>query len=356
MPRYRAEDLRKFTAEVFRREGVPEDAVELIADHLVHANLAGMDSHGVLRIPQYIELMRSGTIDGVPFYTIDPHAAFEIVEDHGAVVSVDGHYNFGMVTTSKAVRLAIERARRHGISVACRGTTHIGRLGEYASQIARDDMVGIIFCNVGRIVAPFGGSDRKLGTNPFCVGIPTGSDDPFVLDYATSCASEGKIRAMNLGGKRIPLGWIVDKHGRDTDTPGDLYDDGAILPFGGDQSYKGYGLGLMVEMLGAMLTRTGFPGYPGYQFGTSGVVITVYDIARFTEIELFKSGIDQLVHAVKGSRLRPGVKEILIPGELESRNTAENSMKGIELSEEAIALLTAVAAGHDMRLQDYLVG
>ncbi len=355
MPRYRADDVQRFIGEILRREGVPEESIEIIAGHLVRANLAGMDSHGILRMPQYIEQMRSGTYNGQFFYVIDPKGEFEIAADNGPVVSVNGNLNFGQVTAWKAVHLAMERARKHGIaSVSCHNTAHIGRLGDYSTLVAENDMVAVIFTSIGRIVAPFGGYERKLGTNPLSTGIPSGGEFPFVLDYATCSKAEGKIWDKHLGGHEIPVGMIVDKEGRDTARPGDLYEGGAILPFGGNLGHKGFGLGLMIELLGAMLTGTGFPGYPGYQYASSGVVMTVYDISRFTDVDTFKAGVDQIIRDVKSSKLREGFEEILIPGELEFRNMKKNAEQGIEISQGVLDKLEPVAASLDMRIGDYL--
>ena len=355
MPRYAAEDLKRFTQEVFRREGVPEENVGIIADHLIRANLVGMDSHGMIRIHQYIELMRTGTIDGNKFYKINPRGEFEVLRDDGAVMLVTGNYNFGQVTAWKAVQQAMERAKKHGVAtVACRKSGHIGRVGEYTSMIAENDMAAMIFCSIGRIVAPFGGSERRLGTNPFSVGIPTAGEFPYMLDYATCSMAEGKVRHKHLSGQKLPVGWIIDKDGRDTQTPGDLYKGGAILPFGGDQGHKGFALGLMVEMLGAMLTGTGFPGRPGYEYATSGVVMTVYDISRFTNVQAFKEGISELIADVKSSKLREGVDEILIPGELEHRNEKKNVERGIDLPGGVMEKLDAVARSLDIDMGAYL--
>ena len=215
-------------------------------------------------------------------------------------------------------------------------------------------MVAVIFANVGRIAAPYGGAERKIGSNPFSVGIPTGGEFPFVLDYATCSTAEGKIRDRQLAGETVPRGWIIDADGRDTETPRDLYEGGAILPFGGDQGHKGYALALMVEMLGAMLTGTGFPGYGGYRFATSGVVITVYDISRFTDVETFKAGVDQIIRGVKSSRLRQGFEEILIPGEPEFLSTRRSSAEGVELSDGVVRKLEEVAGSLGIRADEYL--
>ncbi len=356
MPRFRADRLEKLTEEIFRKEGAPEEAVKILAGHLVRANLAGLDSHGVIRIPQYIELMRSGTVDGRPFYKIQPDGKYEIEQDDGSTVLANGNWCFGQVTAWKSINLAIERARQHGISsVSSYNTAHIGRLGEYTTYAAEQNMVAIVFCSIGRIVAPFGGIDRKLGTNPLSVGIPTNGDTPFVLDFATSMQAEGKVRNYLISGKQVPPGWILDKEGKATTNPADLYDGGAILPIGGDsQGYKGYALSLMIEMLGSLLSRNGFPGLEGHRYGSSGTVMIALDIERFVGLETFKAGVGQLIEDVKSSKKRPGFDEILIPGEPEARITQKRAQEGIEIPQKLFDSIREIAATLDIDAGEYL--
>lgn len=355
MPRYKAEDLRRLTTAIFRKQGTQEEEAEILSNHLVNANLAGVDSHGVMRIPEYIELIRFGTIGGAPFYRIVPDGKFEIVKDNGSTVLVNGNWCFGQVTAWKCMLLAIERAKRDGISaVAAFNTAHTGRLGEYTALAAEQDMVAFMFCNIGRLVAAFGGTERVLGTNPLSVGIPTTRRPPFVLDLSTAVQSEGKIRNHRIDGTGIPLGWILDADGNPSTNPEDLYKGGSILPLGGDFGYKGYGLALMIEILGAMLAGSGFPGYPGYHFGASGPLMIVLDVKRFVSLDTFKSGVDLLLKQVKGSRRRPGVEEILIPGETGWRNTCRNSEDGIELSAQVVDSIKGAADFVGVNLDDYL--
>jgi LDH2 family malate/lactate/ureidoglycolate dehydrogenase len=356
MPRFKAEDLQRLTEEIFRREGAPEEAVKILAGHLIRANLAGMDSHGVIRIPHYIELMRSGTVNGKPFYRIQPEGRHEIVRDDGSTVLVNGNWCFGQVTAWKSINLAVERAKQHGISCVCSyNTAHIGRLGEYTGFAAEQDMVAMVFCSIGRIVAPFGGIERKLGTNPISIGIPTNGDSTFVLDFATSTQAEGKIRNYLMSDKKVQLGWIIDRSGNQTREPKDLYNGGALLPIGGkDLGYKGYGLSLMVEILGAMMTRSGFPGYPGHQYGSSGTVMIAIDIERFVDIDVFKEGVGQLIEDIKKSKKCSGFDEILIPGEPEFRSRQMKSREGVELPEKVLDSIKEVACSLDIRMDEYL--
>jgi uncharacterized oxidoreductase len=355
MPRYSADDLKRFTVEIFKREGVSDEVLEILADHLVTANLVGMDSHGVLRIPQYIEMMRKGTVDGRPFIKIKPDGQYEIVKDNGPTVMANGNWNFGQVTAWRSMNIAIERAKEHGVStVTSFNTAHIGRLGEYTAFAAERDMVAMLFCNIGRIVAPFGGYERKLGTNPISVGIPTGGDFPFVLDMATCNRAEGKVRDYRIAGKELPGPWIVDKNGHPSVIPEELYDGGAILPFGGEQGYKGFGLAMMIDMLGSMLTGTGFPGYTGHQYGSTGPVIIVLDVARFIGIDEFKAGVDQLITDIKSSKTREGFDEILIPGEPEYRTMKKREKEGIEISQGMMDKLIEVASSLDISPDDFL--
>lgn len=355
MPCYRADDLKRLTVEIFRREGVPEDEVEILSNHLIKANLAGMDSHGVMRIPQYIEVMRTGTFRGRPFQKIVPGAKYEIDKDNGSTLLVNGNCGFGQVTAWRSMNLSIDRARQYGISAVCSyNTSHIGRLGEYTTLAANKGMVGIVLCNIGRMVAPFGGAERMLGTNPISVGIPSGKYDPFILDMATTVQAEGKIRYKYMSGKELPIGLIIDKQGKPTRNPGDLYEGGAILTFGGEYGYKGYGLSLMIEMLGGLLTGTMFGSHPDYVLGGSGTVTIALEIERFVKLEVFKAGVDQLIENIKSSKKQEGYDEILIPGEPEFRNIEKREKEGIELSNAVIDSIKDVAASLDIHLEEFL--
>jgi uncharacterized oxidoreductase len=204
-------------------------------------------------------------------------------------------------------------------------------------------------------VAPFGGIDRKLGTNPFSIGIPTNSDTPFVLDFATSMQAEGKVRNYLMSEKQVPLGWIIDQEGKATTNPADLYDGGAILPVGGDsQGYKGYGLSLMIEILGSMLSRNGFPGFEGHRYGSSGTVMIALDIKRFVGLDTFKAGVEQLLKDVKSSKKRPGFDEILIPGEPEARVTKKRAQEGIEIPQKLFDSIRELAATLHIDANEYL--
>ncbi len=356
MPRFTADKLQQLTEEIFKKEGASDETVKIFAGHLVRANLAGMDSHGVIRIPQYVEMLRTGTVNGRPFYKIQPDGKYEIVEDGGSTVLANGNWCFGQVTAWKSINLAIERARKYGIStVSSYNTAHIGRLGEYTTHAANQNMVGMVFCAIGRIVAPFGGIDRKLGTNPLSIGFPTDSGTPFVLDFATSVQAEGKVRNYLISDKQVPLGWIIDKDGNPTTNPPDLYDGGAILPIGGEkQGYKGYGLSLMIEILGSLLSRNGFPGSEGYRYASSGTVMIALDIERFVGLDTFKVGVGELIKEIKGSRKMPGFEEILIPGEPEARTTKKREKEGIEIPQKLFESISEVAASLDINAEDYL--
>ena len=237
--------LEAFGREVFVALGAPEDIAAEVAAHLVRANLAGHDSHGAIRIPQYATMIAQGAIK--------PAGRPSVVRERGATMLVDATDGFGQYATAWALDRAIERAGEQGSAVvAIRRVNHIGRLGDYTERAARrgyvaEVTVGAAGPGIGG-AAPFGGAARFLGTNPWSLGIPTGAE-PVLVDFATTVVAEGKVRVARAKREALPPGCIVDKEGRPSTDPEDFYAGGMLLPFGG---HKGYGLALGAALLGGL--------------------------------------------------------------------------------------------------------
>ncbi|MDA4123069.1 MAG: Ldh family oxidoreductase [Thaumarchaeota archaeon] len=320
MRRVKAGVLRKFTASVFEAAGTPEDIAETVSNMLVKANLCGVDSHGVIRITEYIGEMDRGQ------YKVKERP--KIIKEKGGIGIVDGRWGFGQITGIMAMELAMKKAKTHGIgAVIAKRTNHIGRVADYTELAIKNKMIGFGLTNGGVAVAPWQGKDGLLGTNPISYGIPAWRGDPIVMDYATSVSSYGKIDIYRSKGKELPNGWVQDKEGNPSNDPGFFSKGGTILTFGG---YKGYGLNLVVESLGGALLGEGVSD----EFvGQNGTYMQAIDVEHFIPFAKFGKDIDKLVTKMRKSRPAPGYTEVLVPGDPERRAFAERSKAGIELND-----------------------
>ncbi len=245
-----------------------------------------------------------------------------IIHEHGATITIDAGHGFGQWAARFTMEQAIARAQHHGVSAAglihC---GHVGRLGEWVELAAAHDTLALAFCNGGGtsgIVAPFGGAERVLGTNPIAAALPVGDHNPIVLDFATSAVAEGKVRVARNRGKSIPEGWVLDNQGLPTTNPHDLYDGGMLLPAA---THKGYALSLLVEFMAGILSPNGTPVLPGYRTG-NGVLFLVIDIAAFREPDEYAATSKSVFERIKAVKPAPGFDEVLLPGEPEQRMAA----------------------------------
>lgn len=324
MPTFTADQLRNISTAIFKAAGVPDDEAVLVSDFLVRANLAGHDSHGVIRVIQYVDQIWKGNIV--------PGSIVEVVREAPSSALLNGNWGFGQVIGIKAMKMAIEKAKKNTVSVVCvYNCYHLGRLSDYTMLAAENNMIGIAMANSSKLVTPYGGMERMLSTGPISYAFPTDSEAPFFLDIATSVCAEGKVRVALHKGESLPNKWIIDKYGRPSDSPADLYDGGAILPFGGEVGYKGFGLGLVIEVLTAILGRSGFAFSEGKR--GNGVFMEAIDIGSFVPVNEFKREMDGLIRTMKRSKPMPGFDEILMPGEPESRTEKKKLNEGIYVPE-----------------------
>ncbi|MDA0352182.1 MAG: Ldh family oxidoreductase [Chloroflexi bacterium] len=333
MPIIQADALRGFITDIFAATGASREEAAIVGNHLVEANLMGHDSHGIVRTLGYITQTKDGGLV--------PAAKIEVIGGKGAAAVVDVNWNFGQVGATRAMEIAIERAREHGIGAAvCRNCGHIGRVGAYGQMAAAQGMIGIACVNnpgTEGLVAPFGGMKGRMGTNPFTFVIPTDNpDEPFVLDFATSVAAEGKVRVARNKGVEMPPGYLLDSAGNETTNPADLYQNesgehGALLPFGGVVGYKAYGLAMAVEALSGALSGSGTAGGDGA--GGNGVFMMALDISAFTERGEFDEMFGGLDQHVKKAPVQPG-REVITPGVPERRRMAQRLADGIDVDEE----------------------
>ncbi len=334
-----ADDLRAYVHAVCRAMGADEEIATEVASHLVKANLSGHDSHGVLRLPQYVEQADRGGLV--------PDARCEVLREVGGAALVDAHFGFGQFSTMQALDWAMERAKTHGVSaVALRHATHIGRLGEYTEKASAAGMIamvkiGTLGAGMGGVV-PLVGRDRLLGTNPWSIGVPADGPMNMVYDAATSVMAEGKLRVARSKGAALPEGVIVDKEGNPSTDPMDYYNGGALLTVGGAVgAHKGYGLSMASALIaGLSMINDDTARFPVPSAGPAsaaergrigGVFLIVLDPAAFGDADEYAKLTGEAIDATKHSPTAPGVDEILIPGEPEIRSRAARAATGIAI-------------------------
>jgi uncharacterized oxidoreductase len=342
-----AASLTRFATQLLMGGGLAADEAELVGKSLVDANLRGHDSHGVMRIPYYL--------DQVAKKEIFPGAEFTTLKDTSAIVAADGHWGFGQTQAQRLMWRLMGKARETGLAL---GTLiragHIGRLGEYCEMAAGDGFVSMVMVNThghARRVAPPGGKAPRLGTNPLAIGSPT-EDGPLVLDFGTSATAEGKVRVKKIAGQLCPDGWLLDSEGKPTNDPNTLYGTppGTILPMGGTQAYKGFGLGLMVEILtGALSGGVTIREKPINQNGNCAFMLVI-DPGHVGGAAHFKAEVEQLVEFMRSCPRVEGCDEILLPGDPERRVLAARSSTGIPLDDGNWKQLTDLAKKLDVKV------
>ncbi|WP_165498639.1 Ldh family oxidoreductase [Streptomonospora litoralis] len=333
-------ELTELAEAVLRHMGTPNGSALAVAASLVDSNLVGHDSHGVRRLPIYARAANLGQID--------PAALPEVGERDGAVVTVRGNRSFGQLAAAAAVQELTAAVTANGIGVAAvRDCNHIGRLGEYVESLAEGGIIGLALCNVDPTVAPFGGRERRLGTNPLAWALPRGpvsdpaGEGPVVMDWATSAVAEGKLALARARGERAPEGVLMDSAGRVSRDPADFYGGGALLPFAG---HKGYGLSVMIEAVGGLLSGGGVSCLPGYD-GGNGTVLVGIDPARFMPADAFRAQVEDFCDELRRTPVAEGHDEVLVPGDVERRARAERAESGIPVPASVWDALTELVPG-----------
>ena len=340
MPTFSADTLTRFAADLLHAGGLDLQESKMVASSLIASNLRGYDSHGLMRIPQYVTQMKKGEII--------PGAEFEVLRETPSLLTVDGHWGFGQVQATRLLDRLLEKASEAGVAVGTmHRCAHAGRLGEYCETAARAGKTVMMMVNnhgAARRVAPPGGKAPRLGTNPFAVGIPNG-DEPVVADFCTCVAAEGKVRVNKIAGESVPDGWLLDPDGQPTNNPNDLYGDppGTILPMGGSQTYKGFALSLMVEIFaGALSGGVCAREVPINQVGNC-IFMMVMDPASFGGADHFAQETGNLLEFIRGCPRIDGVDQITLPGDPERSALAAKSAAGIALDEGNWGKLAALA-------------
>jgi len=343
-----SQDLTHFVRDIYQNTGCSAKEAADVSSSLVGDNLTGHDSHGVVRVPRYLQWLASG--DFVADRTI------EVVIDTPSMVVADAHYGFGQSTARQAVKLGIERAKEHGLAlIALRNSGHVGRVGEWAELAAEAGLVSRrhVCAPASLLVAPFGAIDRRFSTAPYACGVPRVGGEPLILDFATSVVAEGKVLVASQGGKALPENALVAEDGTIAGDPHFLYGDyeasgprnyrngkGAIRAMG---DHKGSGLAFMVEILGGSLTGTGAPE-EGRRWA-NGMLSVYIDPNKIDPDGFFPKDVERYLELYKSARpIEPG-GEILAPGDKERMVRAEREANGIPISEETWEAIKGAAQG-----------
>ncbi len=329
--------LGRVVADIFSACGMSSQDAWLVADSLVHADLRGIHSHGVMRVPVYVgKLLDEG---------VDPRGEPGIARDHGAALVIDGANAMGQVAVSFAMRAAIERAERSGVcAAAVANSNHCGAMDYYALMASEADMIGVVTTNALPTMAPHGGADRILGINPIGISLPAGDHPAVVLDTSFGATARGRIEVYQQKGLELPEGWAMDADGRPTTDPAVAL-TGLISPVG---AHKGSGLALMTGLLSTVLTDAAYGTRLGSVDkgplpGRDGQFVLVINPAAFDEIKSVKARTDQAVEEILRSRRAPGFDEVVPPGRPEANLMEEFAEDGIPLNLETLAHIKAAA-------------
>ena len=334
MKRFRPEDVRNFAARLATAAGVPTGDAEILARSLVDADLHGVSTHGVSRLNIYLQRIQKGLID--------PKAALVVERGFGSVLTLDASNGLGQVQAVKALELLMPLAKTNGVAVATiRNSQHFGALSYYCNRAADEGMVLLAMTNCEPAMSPEGGYEAFFGTNPIAASFPTGKGFHVKIDLATSVVARGNVIAASKKNEAIPEGWALDHQGRPTtDAKEALL--GTILTMAG---HKGYALALMVEVFSSILSGAAVGPKIGSMYKdldrpqNVGHFFCLLNIAAFLDTEEFKQRIDATIDQLKTSKRRPGVEEILIPGERSARNAALNEARGIAINDETLSEL-----------------
>ncbi|MCD6248141.1 MAG: Ldh family oxidoreductase [Hadesarchaea archaeon] len=317
--------------------GASEEEARITAEVLAEADLRGFGSHGILRLPYILRALRRGTII--------PNAKMRVIRETPSTALLDGGHGLGHPVAVRAMKLAIKKAKKTGVSaVAVRNTNHFGIAGYYAQLATDENLIGIVTTTTDPLVCPWGGAEPVIGTNALSVGIPA-EPHPVLLDMAMSSAARGKLVEARKKGEKIPENWAIDSEGRPTTDPAKAL-KGALLPFGG---VKGYALAVILEILAGPLggSAAGKEVHgtlePISGFSTKGDFMMAIDPLVFGPLEEFKTRVRRFLDEIKASRKAKGVREILLPGEPEFRTRDRHLIEGIPVADEVWAEVNRIA-------------
>ena len=335
------EQERSIVLEILKRMGVKEKDAEIVADVTVDADLKGFSSHGIGRFPQYVEGLNLG------FITTDQD--LEIEKETVSTALINGNHKFGHVVTYRAMELAIKKARETGVGlVGVHDSNHFGATGYYSDMALMQDMIGVVIANTEPAVAPLGGKEPIIGTNPLAIGIPS-NKNYISMDMATSASARGKLLEAARKGEKIPENVALDADGNPTTDPNEAL-KGSILPFG---AHKGYALAFMIEILSGPLVKAAFgtkvTGTAHCDATcTKGDLVMAIDPTKFCDLKEFEENVDDFVEEVKAAG------NVLIPGDIEVRNVEKHKEEGFKLDEKLFNQLKEISSELSFDLEAFL--
>jgi len=341
--------LRQFTIDVFASIGCPIKDAELGAKVLLSADLRGIDSHGVARLSGYVRLWEAKRINSIP--------TIRVVHETPSTAVIDGDSGLGLVVAPKAMEIAIEKANNVGTGwVAVKNSNHFGIAGFHAMMALKHDMIGMAMTNASPLVAPTFSVERLLGTNPICVAIPAGAQPPFVADFATTTAANGKLEILQRKNQDAPEGWIQKRDGTVSINPNELKDGGALLPLGSDRehgSHKGFCLGAWVDIFSAVLSGANYgPWVPPFVSFLAPPADPVGDgighffgamrVDAFRPADEFKKHMDNWITRFRSAKTIESQEHLIIPGDPERESESERLKSGIPLNKKVVDDLKAL--------------
>lgn len=351
------QELHDFSSAIFLKMGCPPEQAEAATRVLLRADLRGIDSHGVARLSGYVRLWEAGRINSNP--------TIRVVHESPSTAVVDGDGGLGLVVAPEAMAIAIRKAEQCGTGwVAVRNSNHFGIAGQHAMMALEHDMIGMAMTNASPLVAPVNSVERLLGTNPICVAIPAGAQPPFVADFATTTAANGKLEILQRKNMEAPTGWIQRKDGGISTNAHELKDGGALIPLGSDRehgSHKGYCLGAWVDIFSAVLSGANYGPWvppfvsflapPADPVGLGiGHFFGAMRVDAFRPAAEFKEHMDKWIARFRSARTIEGTERVLIPGDPERESEADRIITGIPLNEKVEADLQELGARYGIAL------
>ena len=348
--------LKKFSTEIFLKIGCPEEQANKAVDVLLSADLRGIDSHGLARLSGYVRLWEAKRINSNPI--------IRIVHESPSTAVVDGDAGLGLVVAPRAMEIAIEKAKTCGTGwVAVKNSNHFGIAGYHSMMALKHDMIGISMTNASPLVAPTFSVERLLGTNPICVAIPANEQPPFVADFATTTAANGKLEILQRKNKEAPEGWIQKKDGSTSTNPDELKDGGALIPLGSDRehgSHKGFCLGAWVDIFSGVLSGANYgpwvPPFVSFLAPPSdpvgegiGHFFGAMRIDAFRPASEFKFHMDNWITRFRNAKTIEGQEKLIIPGDPERESEIIRMKDGIPLNPKVVEDLKSLAEKFELK-------
>ena len=335
-------ELHRLASSILEGSGMSGEDAKIGADVLLYADLRGIDSHGVAHLSahqSYVKGLKNGNVN--------PYPNLKTISESPTIALLDGDGGLGPVLGHRAMEKAIEKARASGVGlVGVSNSRHYGSAGYYAEMALPHDMIGISMTQASPAVLPTFGGKRKLGTNAMSFAIPAGEEPSYVLDMATSAVAVGKLELARRKSEEIPVGWAVDSEGRDTTDPNDYWNGGALVPLGSMpelSSHKGFGLGMLVDILCGVLTGVGFGATMSREKRAVGHFLGAFRVDGFRPVAEFKSMMDEMIRDMRSTPRINDEQPVLIPGQKEHEIRQERLRDGVPLHAEVVEALQAFA-------------